>query len=141
MAYTYTYTYTNMCLKPISKQEKEKLVKNQNDTEIYAIYISPFERRKEMALEKVSENGLPLHVKYPFTLEGTEKAYFMRLSEEEAQDATEVPTYKVSFNQSGRIGNYQLLNATYENGLFVSLEDVIQQKFIIPSKETINNQK
>lgn len=141
MAYTYTYTYTNMCLKPISKQEHDKMVKEQNDTEIYAIYISPFERRKEMALEKVSENGLPLHVKYPFTLEGTEKAYFMRLSEEAAQDTTEVPTYKVTFDQYGQIGNYQLLNATDGNGLFVSLEDVIQQKFIIPSKETINNQK
>ena len=141
MAYTYTYTYTNMCLKPISKQEHDKMVKDQNDTEIYAIYISPFERRKDMALEKVSENGLPLHVKYPFTLEGTEKAYFMRLSEEAAQDTTEVPTYKVTFDQYGQIGNYQLLNATDGNGLFVSLEDVIQQKFIIPSKETINNQK
>lgn len=57
--------------------------------------------------------------------------------EQMAFDITDRPVYRITPNDDRTVSRYTILNATVENGLNVSLDDLLAGKFVIDSEETM----
>ena len=122
-------------LMPITEQEKEKYENNSWDGSLYVLYKTPLSEEIQIGMLSASMQRYFPATANVWNLEyATSKAFFYNGYSELEKNAlkiTDRPVYRIRPSDERTVLEYDILNATKENGLRIFLEDVVDGTYTI----------
>ncbi len=126
----------DIILTPITEEEKIQIESGfMGDESIYVLYRLPSSDAVEIGMMSSSmRKYFPATANVWYLDKATSKAFFYNGCfelEEEAEEVTDRPVYRVRSTDDRLVAGYDVLNGTPENGLNISLEDVVDGGYTI----------
>lgn len=120
----------NIILTPITNEEKELFEKDfMGDESLYVLYRLPNSEGIHIGMMSSLMRNY-----FSTTANATSKAFFYNGCsnlENNASKITDRPVYRVSPSDDRMVSSYDILNGTSENGLRISLEDVVDGNYTL----------
>ena len=136
----------DIILAPITDEEKEQMEsKFMGDECLYVLYKLPESEDINIGMLASSVRKYSPGVANVWKLRNaTTMAFFVNGAselEEAAPRITSRPVYRINPSDDRKVSSYKLLNGNAENGLDVSLEDVVDGKYTVTRKASAPKEK